>query len=1478
MTSTIRSYWLWSLLATFFVNLSFSQISFSTSELSGSTAVNPTCLAFGPDNRLYVSEKDGMIYAYTLDRLGPNNYVVTSTEVIDLINAMPNYDDDTGNRNFTVFQRQVTGLLAAGTAANPVLYVSNSDPRQGAGTSGDDKNLDTNSGIISRLSWNGSSWVKVDLVRGLPRSEENHATNGLHLDSTGGVLYVSSAGFTNAGSPSNNFAFISETALSAAILAIDLNAINALPVQTDAYGYDYLYALPTTDDPTRANVNGITDPSDPGYDGIDVNDPFGGNDGLNQAKLVPGGPVQIYAPGFRNAYDIEITQAGRMYTIDNGANPGWGGYPEQEGTANVTNNYVPGEPGFVNNANGLHYVSGPGYYGGHPNPTRANPAGAGLYTHDGTGVFRTSTTGPNPLPADWPPLPVSMANPIEADFQQPGVDDPSLITYGPSTNGIAEYTATNFGGAMQGNLICAGYNGDIFRAIFNATGDAVVNGVQTISSGVATQALDLLCRGDGESFPGTIWISDFADDKIIIMEPADYGGAPIPPCTADNNPTLDEDNDGFDNADEIANGTDPCSASSVPPDNDQDFESDLLDPDDDNDGIADVNDPFAIDATNGLNTPPRLHYDFFNQDPGTGFFGIGFMGLMVNGSTDYLNQFDENGIVAGGTAGLVTIPTTAGDAALGPNNQDNAFQFGVHLDSDSCRTRVRGRILAPFFGGMPASGSQSMGIYVGTGDQDNYVKIVIDGNITVITENGGSPSFANYLEPLIADAGTHFVDLELTVDPANGTVQPAYSVNNGPVILAGPELSLSGSLLTALQTNGTAIAVGIISTHYGATAFSPTWDYLEVDVAPSPAEAVFTVEPSTGSTLNASSHQPGSFSITNNSPAGQNIERVLLDLSTTALMDMLFDPNGLAGDDLAKTFTPDAGTVETGFSSFAFSHGRDNGFEQLDILFTDFGPGETFSFSLDIDPSSIQGTAYPGPDSAGHVSGLELSGATVKVFFSDCAVQSGQLFPLSGSLKAAQAQLRAAPPSAPSLEVLGLPAGNSEVTEASQTVRITGGPANGTVRLLRMEGGFYVQGAGFDPDDFEANSVNAVMEYPATLSASGTADIPLTLTASNLNAGLNHLLAVVQDANGSGAFSNMQIVKLNNPTCDVVLINAGGAAYSAVDGSQFTADQFFTGGEAQPFGGPQGQSIAGTNDDLLYQTYRSKVYGGASFTYAIPIVNGQYMVKLHFAELFFTANDAREFDVSIEGVQVLDNHDIFETVGFETADIQAFTTTVSDGSLDLVFTSIGGHDSPTLAGIEVLEACPPTTFPVELLSFTAIPNGPLVDIRWETASESNNAYFSVQRSVDGQAFEVLEVVPGAGNSQQLRSYHRQDLTPILGTSFYRLKQTDADGHFSYSPVVEVHFEPARPDFRLFPNPLSGQYSRLELAGFRGREMVELQLLDLQGKRLLYELLQTDARGSLKTRLQLPPSLNPGVYVVRLSTASHTLSKRLIWMP
>lgn len=96
--------------------------------------------------------------------------------------------------------------------------------------------------------------------------------------------------------------------------------------------------------------------------------------------------------------------------------------------------------------------------------------------------------------------------------------------------------------------------------------------------------------------------------------------------------------------------------------------------------------------------------------------------------------------------------------------------------------------------------------------------------------------------------------------------------------------------------------------------------------------------------------------------------------------------------------------------------------------------------------------------------------------------------------------------------------------------------------------------------------------------------------------------------------------------------------------------------------------------------------------------------------------------------------------------------------------------------------------PVELLEFNAILSDGVVDLDWSTASETNNDYFIVERSANGSAFEEILRVDGAGTTSERNDYSGKDFNFPAGILYYRLKQVDYDGQFTYGPIRVVTTE------------------------------------------------------------------------------------------
>jgi hypothetical protein len=121
---------------------------------------------------------------------------------------------------------------------------------------------------------------------------------------------------------------------------------------------------------------------------------------------------------------------------------------------------------------------------------------------------------------------------------------------------------------------------------------------------------------------------------------------------------------------------------------------------------------------------------------------------------------------------------------------------------------------------------------------------------------------------------------------------------------------------------------------------------------------------------------------------------------------------------------------------------------------------------------------------------------------------------------------------------------------------------------------------------------------------------------------------------------------------------------------------------------------------------------------------------------------------------------------------------------------------------------PPTIspLPIELLSFTSkCISNTSVKLHWKTATETNNNYFNVEKSNNGVDWESIVKVMGAGNSSKHLMYSYEDKNSVTKEQYYRLKQTDFDGKYTYSDMLSVNCNDAKNFLSIYPNPSNGKF-------------------------------------------------------------------------
>ena len=235
-----------------------------------------------------------------------------------------------------------------------------------------------------------------------------------------------------------------------------------------------------------------------------------------------------------------------------------------------------------------------------------------------------------------------------------------------------------------------------------------------------------------------------------------------------------------------------------------------------------------------------------------------------------------------------------------------------------------------------------------------------------------------------------------------------------------------------------------------------------------------------------------------------------------------------------------------------------------------------------------------------------------------------------------------------------------------------------------------------------------------------------TYSNTSLTPGTNYYY-VVEALDGAGVSVASTQASATTPSAassnDIVAIHMGGPAVSNATGgdASFVADEYFVGGGTSTSGNfVNTTGVTNAAPEAVYQTSRNGV-----FTYTVPGLapGAQYTVLLHFAETYFTAANARVFNVAINGTPVLTNFDIFAIAGANTALVEQFNATAnSSGQIVIAYTN-GGHDQPTASGIEIRgmsSACtiPPAVAPGGLTALASSPS--IIGLTWTTVTPPPN--------------------------------------------------------------------------------------------------------------------------------------------------------------
>jgi hypothetical protein len=198
------------------------------------------------------------------------------------------------------------------------------------------------------------------------------------------------------------------------------------------------------------------------------------------------------------------------------------------------------------------------------------------------------------------------------------------------------------------------------------------------------------------------------------------------------------------------------------------------------------------------------------------------------------------------------------------------------------------------------------------------------------------------------------------------------------------------------------------------------------------------------------------------------------------------------------------------------------------------------------------------------------------------------------------------------------------------------------------------------------------------------------------------------------------------------------------------------------------------------------------------------------------------------------------------------------------------HDSLTsFAVFEIAASTNTSLLPIKLISFNASKiNNKNVLLNWQTASEINNDYFTIERSIDLISWEKLINIKGAKNSSATLSYQTIDEKPYVGNSYYRLKQTDINGQYSYSQIRNIFIEDLNiSTISIYPNPATHQ---ITIKSTANEKLEQFSIYNILGEEIAINsrIIEKD---DVKVILNLS-NLTTGIYFIKTATSVNKIYK------